>query len=234
MGHIWYHLYFIPMILTFYLATPVVLRVMPKLRWGPEFCVLLALGLRVYGWPPLLEYIGTLNNPYLVSYLTHIFVHLPHMALGCWFAYRWGSWLNTQSSANESLVKAFSAAPWWSVINLGAAVLLLGLLSGPSWMGALTHFDRIGVLMLSAIILMPLWQRYHCALSRISSLTFGAYFIHPLGLMLVQTALPPVGHAQLWTSWWFVALVFAFLLVSSFGGAYLLSLSTRTNWLIGE
>ena len=83
-GHIWYHLYFIPMLLTFYLLTPVASR---AARWSPETLLAAAYVLRIVAGPVLTDAASGLH-PLFGQYATHVLSHLPHMALGAWFALR--------------------------------------------------------------------------------------------------------------------------------------------------
>ena len=83
-GHIWYHLYFIPMLLTFYVLTPLAAS---ALKRSPELTVLAAYSLRIVLGPPITHALADVD-PLLGQYAIHVLSHLPHMALGAWFALR--------------------------------------------------------------------------------------------------------------------------------------------------
>jgi len=84
-GHTWYHLYFIPMLLTFYLLTPLAVRI---LRRSPELLLVGCYLLRILAGPEIAGAFRGLFGDFGWSYAVHIVTHLPHMALGAWFALR--------------------------------------------------------------------------------------------------------------------------------------------------
>ena len=84
-GHTWYHLYFIPMLLTFYLLTPIATRVGAR---SPELLLVGCYLLRILAGPSIAEAFRSAFGDLGWSYATHVMSHLPHMALGAWFAAR--------------------------------------------------------------------------------------------------------------------------------------------------
>ena len=117
-GHIWYHLYFIPMLLTFYVLTPLAAG---ALKRSPELTVLAAYALRIVLGPPITHALADVN-PLLGQYGIHVLSHLPHMALGAWFALR----LDTIGPRIRR---------WWpAMLAAGLAALAYLSASGtPSW-----------------------------------------------------------------------------------------------------
>lgn len=233
-GHVWYHLYFIPMIATFWLLTPLASNICTRFRWGSEALVLVTLGVKVYAWPPLAIWLTAHASPYITSYATHIFVHLPHMALGAWFGVRLASWLKSRQSDLNSGLEFSQPMPWCVLNNLVVPAAFFILVGGNKWSSAFHYPLIIGGLMCIAIAGMPIWSKLRRPLGFTSDLAFGAYFIHPLFLLSAQLQVKPVSGSWLYTSPFGVPLLWMGLILLSFGGSYLLSLSPKTAWLIGE
>lgn len=227
-GHSWYHLYFVPMILTFYLLTPFAARLVHARRGAAELLVLALLATKVYLWPALSPLAQVHLGPWVWAWLTHLFQHLPHMALGAWFAVRFGDVARLRSEAAHATAAREASA------SARAAVAPL-VLKPAAWLGALTPVAWVVGLAAGAVTLEPWLGRHHRvrgALQTLSRLSFGAYFIHPLILLSIQEK---VGiDSELWARGWFVAAVFAALAVMSFAAAWLLERSPKTAWLIGE
>ena len=230
-GHSWYHLYFVPMILTLYLLTPIASRAVHARRGGAELTVIALLAVKVYLWPALSPLAQAHLGPWLWAWLTHLAQHLPHMALGAWFAVRFGRLAQRRSEAGSA--PALGAAPAHG--SAAPAALMLAGLKPAAWLGALTPVAWVVGLAGGAVALEPWLGRnatVRRALQTLSRLSFGAYFIHPLVLLSIQAKVG-MGSA-LWARGWFVCVVFAVLVAVSFATAWLLERSPKTAWLIGE
>jgi surface polysaccharide O-acyltransferase-like enzyme len=225
-GNIWYHLYFIPMILTFAALTPLASKALRAFSWAPELVFCVALAFKVFLWPlfgpPLQAILGT----DLWSYLVHIVVHLPHMILGGWFAIRFGDLVQTRASASAKMSAVKPAAAGFALrLRLKS---LLGACKYPVIILALTGL---------AVWLEPLWQRISKPLAKIAGLSFGAYFVHPAFLILMQRSVGPIDPSNSYTPWIdpaSIVNIFITLVLTSFATAALLDRFRPTRWLIGE
>jgi surface polysaccharide O-acyltransferase-like enzyme len=226
-GHVWYHLYFIPMLLTFYLLTPLASKLAHR---NPELLVVVAYLVRLLAGPAITEAARALFGVMGWQYATHVVIHLPHMALGAWFALRMGvlprwfraAWLPLlvgglaiNTGVSLSVLSAI-AQPWRnSVIALGMALLVLGIA-------------------LKVTSLEPLYEHWAPDITRAGSLAFGVYFVHPLLLLGLNGALSALGAQTIWLSQpWFPVVVWAVVSGLSFWIAEVLSQSRSTSWLVG-
>lgn len=224
-GHIWYHLYFIPMLLTFYAITPVASRLG---RRNPELLLAASLILRVILGPAAIRASSEIN-PLLAQYVTHVLTHLPHMALGAWFAMRYAK---LPQAARRS----------WPIL-LAGGLAALGAISWsglPSWpmqlhrlaFPAAMTITVLG-LVLGALALEPRYERHARALTRAGALSFGVYFVHPLLLLGVDSVAARFPQAWPWGLWWFPVVVWLGVSTASFGLSGLLARDRHTAWLVG-
>lgn len=226
-GHTWYHLYFVPMLLTFYLLTPVSARMAQ--RW-PGISVLAAYALRIVPETPVAERVGAvLGNPGW-AWATHVVTHLPHMALGAWFALtypRWPAWTRRSwpllLAAGTVVLTAASLGMFadWSlyarrlVYPIGMAVTVIGF--------ALLAFE-----------LEPWLERASTFFTRAGALAFGVFFVHPLFLEIVFRLAERGPGARVWLrAPWLAVATFVSVTALSFASAWLLSRHRSTAWLVG-
>ena len=224
-GHIWYHLYFIPMLLTFYLLTPIAAA---ALRRSPELALAGAYFLRIVCGPPVAHLLAN-AHPLAGQYAIHVMSHLPHMALGAWFALRldqFPTWFRRAWPA--MLVLGTAVLGYLSVFGLPSWPLELQRLLFPTGM-ALTVLG----LALGAIILEPLYAEEAHAITHLGSLAFGVYFVHPLFLLAVFTATGGAAPGSLWWRPWFPLLVWVGVSALSLGSSHVLRGSRFTAWLVG-
>jgi surface polysaccharide O-acyltransferase-like enzyme len=226
-GHVWYHLYFVPMLLTFYLLTPLAARVAQR---SPELLVLGAYAVRLLAGAAITGLARDTGGQVAWQYATHLVIHLPHMALGAWFALRatslpgWlrSSWwlllsvgLAINTGASTDLFSAMDRLPRNGLIALGMAAMVLGIV-------------------LKTQSLEPLYERWSPELTRAGSLAFGVYFVHPLFLLAVDVALASLNAERIWlTQPWFPFAVWAAVLAASFAVTGLLAQRPATAWLVG-
>lgn len=246
-GHTWYHLYFIPMIFTFYLMTPLFARALRAFKWSAELTVLLALCIKILAWPLISDGLEALNNPFLLSYSSHIFQHLPNMALGGWFGIRFGELLTRYSlrwtfSERKPLMTATEPEEIGlkraqnTQSDMTSAPVLAGF-SVKAWKMGLSSFWNIGIFVIPACLLEPLWVKIQKPLRAASHLSFGVYYIHALYVLVAQKLtlayLDPDYWGQFWISWEGIIITWIFLVIASYGTSWLLSKSERLRWIIG-
>ena len=224
-GHIWYHLYFIPMLLTFYLLTPLAAR---ALRRSPELTVLAAYALRIVLGPPITHALANVD-PLLGQYGTHVLSHLPHMALGAWFALR------------LDMIGPRIRRWWPAMLATGLAALAYLSASGtPAWPLELHRLLFPGAMALTvlgfalgAIELEPRYAQDARTVTHMGSLSFGVYFVHPLILLAVFAAAGPATAGSLWPRVWFPLLVWAGTSALSLLISDQLRRFRFTAWLVG-
>lgn len=225
-GHIWYHLYFIPMLLTFYLLTPLASR---AVRFSPELLVVGAYVLRIAAGPELAELARDLLGTQGWSWATHVLTHLPHMALGAWFAMRLGvlprifmrSWPASLAVGFGGLLAIY--AEWLPAPIDGWTRVLFPAAMAAAVLG----------LVLAAFALEPRLEPHARTVTALGALAFGVYFVHPLLLEPVFRAVAAADASWLWLTGWFGVLVFAIATGGSFAVAEAFSRSRLTSWLVG-
>jgi surface polysaccharide O-acyltransferase-like enzyme len=224
-GHVWYHLYFVPMLLTFYLLTPVASRIA---KWSPELLLAIAYTLRIVAGPPLTHAAAELS-PLFGQYTTHVLSHLPHMALGAWLALRlerMPGWV--RAAWPLLLTGGLAGLAWGSVNALPAWPFELERLLFPGAMAATVLGMALG-----AIRLEPLYARRSTSITRLGSLAFGVYFMHPLLLLTVDGLIAVSGAEWPWGHWWFTVVVWAGVSAACFALSSVLGRDRPTAWLVG-
>jgi len=223
-GHIWYHLYFVPMLLTFYLLTPIASRLA---RWNPEALVVAAYALRIIAGPWLTRSASAID-PLFGQYATHVLSHLPHMALGAWFALRLPvlpRWF--KSAWPLLLVAGLTGLTLVSARGLPQWPLELQRLIFPAVMAATVLGMALG-----ALALEPRYESRAALLTRLGSLAFGVYFVHPLLLELVAGGVAISGTWP-WRYAWFPVGVWLVVSAGSFAVSELFARERATAWLVG-
>jgi surface polysaccharide O-acyltransferase-like enzyme len=208
-GHTWYHLYFIPMLVTFYLLTPVAARIAER---SPELLLLGCYALRILAGPEIAEVARGVLGDMGWSFATHVMTHLPHMALGAWFAWRQD---RVPRRAMLALVLLASGTAVLYAASVGATAelpLLARRLVFPIGMAATVIGMAVG-----ALVLEPLLERRTALIVGASALAFGVYFVHPALLLGVDELVAALSAEQLWLQPWFPLAVFASVTAASFG-----------------
>jgi len=224
-GHIWYHLYFVPMLLTFYLLTPLAAT---ALKRSPELTVLAAYALRIVLGPPITHALAGID-PLLGQYAIHVLSHLPHMALGAWFALRLDLiGLGVRRMWPLCLAVGIAGLTYLSAAGTPTLPLELHRLLFPGAM-ALTVLG----LSLGAIELEPRYASEARTVTHLGSLAFGVYFVHPLFLLAVFAAAGTADPGSLWWRPWFPLLVWAGVSALSLGLSHILREWRFTAWLVG-
>lgn len=228
-GHVWYHLYFIPMLLSFYLLTPIIA---PAVRRWPDAALAGVYALRILvwggvpGWQGASAWLHGWAPELAWSFAQHVATHLPHMVLGAWFASR-----SASIGSRRRLWPLFLAL---GLMVLGARSA--GLLGDLPRLAAQTVYPLGMALTVLGLVLLAFAAeeriRKHAeAVTRLAALSFGVYFVHPLVLLAIWSG---VGSAEgIWsTPWavpgaWAVACVVSLLIASAF------SRFDTTAWLVG-
>jgi len=225
-GHVWYHLYFVPMLLAFYLLTPLTSRLAQR---SPEALLVACYALRIIAGPAIAEAMRSVFGDLGWQFATHIVTHLPHMALGAWFALR-----------QPGFSPAFKR--WWPALLIGGTAVLLAASLGwhdalpialkrlvyPAGMAATVLGMALGAFSAEA------WFERDAQLwTRAGALAFGVYFVHPLFLLLVTESVQAWNGRELWLAPWFPVAVFAFACFASYNLASALSHGRHTAWLVG-
>ncbi len=228
-GHVWYHLYFIPMLLTFYALTPVAAHIAKR---SPELLVLLAYAVRLLAGAAIAEAARSLFGDLGWSYATHVITHLPHMALGAWFALRFAQLPSPVRRAWPALL----------IAGLGIQTAVAAGWISPSEMTVVARRLTYAVPMaatvlgfaLGAFALEPWLERYPTTVVRLGALSFGVYFVHPLFLLAVDGVVASCSAEGLWMRAWFPVAVFSAVSVASFATSAMLGRYGATSWLIGN
>jgi surface polysaccharide O-acyltransferase-like enzyme len=210
-GKMWYHLYFVPMILVLYLLTPLASKAARK---APELFLAVSLVGIVYGGPWLIDLIPHLPGhrtlqrvavPVLVALTTYG----PFMVVGAWFGVR-----------RAVLERALR---WASAPLLGAAVAVLVLQTKyPVISGALREGTWVYILDMSLFVLGFLGVAFVAADRRffaegsvlakhtvaLAAATLGVYLVHPLVITFGERKL--VGALGLGWTWHYLGFAFMY------------------------
>jgi len=200
----------------------------PGLVASGHIWYLAAYVLRIVLGPPITHALSDVN-PLLGQYGIHVLSHLPHMALGAWFALR----LDTIGPRVRR---------WWPAMLLTglAALAYLSASGTPAWPLELHRLLFPGAMALTvtgfalgAIALEPRYDRDAHAITHMGSLSFGVYFVHPLILLAVFTAAGPATAGSPWLRAWFPLLVWAGVSALSLLISDQLRRYRLTAWLVG-
>ncbi len=225
-GKSWYHLYFVPVLLLFYLLTPVAA---PLIRRWPEWAVAAAFIARLTILQPATELAARVGGPLLVTFTATAVTHLSLMVLGAWFAQR------------RAVVLPFLSS-WWPVL------ILLGF--GSLTANVFDAFDGLGVRILprvavaagmSLIVLGIAGAAFRARLSpaqavraeRLSGYSFGVYLIHPAFVLTWTAAVDAAGMSPLWDSVWLPVLSVSLITAGSVAVSAMLARAPSTAWLVG-
>lgn len=225
-GHTWYHLYFVPMLLTFYLFTPAASRIAQR---SPELLVVGAYLLRTVAGPSIATVTGDLLGEYGWSWATHVMTHLPHMALGAWFAVRYPGW------------PSWVRRTWPLLLALGTVVLTLASLGVtsdlPVWARRLVYPGGMAATVLGFALLSftlePWLEKRSASVVRAGALAFGVYFVHPLFLFVIFEAVDAGPGDAAWLNPRLAASTFLVVTALSFAASAALARWPSTAWLVG-
>lgn len=225
-GRTWYHLYFVPVLLLFYLITPLAA---PAVRRWPELSVLAAYVVGLTFLAPATALAGRLGGPMLVTFTTASMVHVGNMALGAWFARR-----------RERVVPHLRTV-WPALVALGTALLVgnmigsLAMIAGPMLAGLVAPVG-MAMLVLGLAGLAFRLRLSPTAASRVAQLaelSFGVYLVHPALILVWRTGIVALGGSSWWDSAWFAVASIGVVTAGSLSITALLGRGRATRWLIG-
>jgi len=225
-GKSWYHLYFIPVLILFYLLTPLVA---PIVRRRPELLLVVAYAIRIFLAAPVSSLADRVGGPLLVTFAVSATTHVSNMALGAWFAVR------------KDRVLPWLQRGWLVLLGVGGALLLANTASAlpdalPSILDGVTVSVAMGLLVLGMVgFAFSLHASTDAAekVARAGTLAFGVYFMHPALLLALRSTLDATGTAVLWDSTWFPMLSILAVTLASFAIASVLASLPATSWLVG-
>jgi len=225
-GRSWYHLYFVPVLLLFYLLTPLAARLIR--RW-PELSVIVAYVAGLLLLSPATAFASRVGGPMLVTFTAVAVTHAGHMTLGAWFTRRRVVVLPTLRKRWPVLVVAGSA------LLTGHAVGLPGVVEGGLLSGSVV---RVGMALLvlglaGLAFRVNLTEPASGRVQRVAVLTFGVYLVHPATLLAWRTGVTALGGSRLWESGWFAACSVLVVTAASLAIGFALSMRPSTAWLVG-
>jgi surface polysaccharide O-acyltransferase-like enzyme len=223
-GNAWFHLYFVPMLLGFYLLTPWASRLAHK--W-PEAFVVVAYVVRILLWPLVASALKDLDWQ-AWSYATHFMTHLPHMAFGAWFAVR--------RPYERPL-----AQRWWPLLLAAglSGLVAIALDAVPNvpvigaWIEPVTMAAVVLGFAFAAFATEPLYDRRQRLVLDGALLSFGVYFVHPALLKAIRLTLEATGTQSLWLIWWMPVAVWVVLCAGSYAVSWSLARVAATSWVVG-
>lgn len=149
-GSSWFHLYFTPVVVTFYLFTPALSRLLRARKYSADIVLLISIVIGIVG-----ASIFPLPQAGDPSYFFHSYAHrfsffLPAMAAGGWFQFRFGGWAQQISERTDK------PGIWQHARNL--VITMSNLSFGTYYVHAL--FILIIQLVLSVLALNTLWLNF--------------------------------------------------------------------------
>lgn len=210
-GHTWYHLYFVPMLLAFYLLTPIASRLS---KVSPELLLAVCYGFRIAFGPAFATLLRAWFGDLGWQFATHIATHLPHMALGAWFALRYEATPRRTRRAWPLMLIVGTAILTAASLGLHADLpLVLRRLVYPLGMAATVLGMAYGAR--EAEPWLEADDRASGAILAAAPLAFNVYFVHPL-LLLVFFQAVPATTGSLWEQAWFAVVIYAAVVAGSF------------------
>ena len=225
-GRSWYHLYFIPVLVFFYVLTPLIA---PLARRYPELLLIAAYAARLFLMDPVTRVASAVGGPLLVTFAVVATTHASHMALGAWFAAR-----------KDAVIPTLRRA-WPLALSLGGLTLLAASL------GAIPTFrDPVQAAVVPAAMALTVLGLTGAAFgirmspatadktARLGGLALGVYLAHPALLLVWSNAVTAVGGETLLQSPWFSLVSVSVVTAASFGLSAMLSRGRTTAWLVGS
>ncbi|MBI5232096.1 MAG: acyltransferase [Coriobacteriales bacterium] len=210
----WYHLYFVPIVIVVYLASPIARRIgqaSPATLLGLSFAFGLAAAAFIRPWPDA----GTSADTFARGA-----IYVPYAGLGAWYVHR-----------REVLMPHLRR--WWPlllVFGVGMRVWLAGWaqFGNPYDDAALTLVVSLELAGLTGLCL-AFADRWCAATMRLGHsvvpLTYGVFLIHPLVLLGVFALLDRFAVAGLWGSTAFTLVAYVPAVALCFGSVWLLRTS---------
>jgi surface polysaccharide O-acyltransferase-like enzyme len=223
-GKLWYHLYFIPVVLMLYLGAPFI---SPIARRWPALLTALAVVLCATRGLTVGRFV--VNHPDALALLLGLLTYAPYAALGAWYAVDRERW------------HRFLRFSWPALLALGLGLRLAevaGILRSSGTVGwlattvAYMSLPILGMLGLGVAASSRL-ARFSRPLARASEGSFGVYLMHPLVITcsywaLLAASLP----AWLWGTTPFAYACVAVVVAVAFSLSWLLLRYRATAWLV--
>ncbi len=202
-GHIWYHLYFVPMIVLFYFLTPLAQMVLKR---SPEALLLGVLAIRVFFGPSIvLAFEHYVQYDVLKPFLVDVVEHMSFMAMGGWYAMRAGAIRHTLERAWPAILALGVAM--WPIYTMGEIVIR------NAYAERVYEFVAIGALIMGfagAFLAFEHRKSRPGERSRmLAELSYGAYLAHPLIIFTMRKSVGWLGIGTWWDNLVFVACFFA-------------------------
>jgi surface polysaccharide O-acyltransferase-like enzyme len=222
-GRVWYHLYFVPVVLMLYLVAPLVA---PLARRRPAVLFVLAVAASLVLTDPVGQALAAHAN--VRALLLLLLGYAPFAAAGAWYAVR-----------RERLDPLLRWA-WPLVLGAGSVlrfaevngrVDLAAPLAARSFMIAETLLTVFGLMGL-AVLVSPLLMGRARLLADLSAWSYGVYLMHPLLITGLESAVFALGLSRLWASPPFVYVVVPAVTAVGFGVSALLHRRRLTAWLV--
>jgi len=225
-GRSWYHLYFVPVLLLFYLLTPLAA---PLARRWPELFVLGAYAAVLTLSGPVTALASRVGGPMLVTFAAASVTHFSHMALGAWFAHRkryalprlqliWPILVVTgvmfSLVTSTRYLPAISRGPLAIVVTQAVMGLLVLGLAG------LAFRIRLG-------------ESARPRVATAAAYSYGVYLVHPALLLAWRSAITTLGGSGWWDWPWFAVLSLFAITGLSLAIISLLAARTSTAWVVG-
>ena len=164
-GSSWFHLYFTPVVVSFYLMTPLVSWALRARRHSADITLAVAIALGIVGTALFPAPHAGEATYFLHSYAYRFSFFLPAMALGGWFQFRLGSWA-------EYVSESIDRRGWLHRIRR-LAIIMSDLSFGTYYVHAL--FILMIQLTLSTLGLNELWAHTSFILLVFIVVTFSSY-----------------------------------------------------------
>lgn len=224
-GRSWYHLYFIPVLVLFYVITPLVA---PLARRHPELLLIAAYAVRLFLVEPVTLWARAAGGPLLVTFAVVATTHASSMALGAWFA------------ARKDVVLPALRRTWPLVLSIGSLTLVAQSLAAIPFVPAALEKAVVPTAMALAVLglaglsfSIPMSSAAADKTARLGGLALGVYLAHPALLLVWLTVITAAGGGMLLQSGWFSVVSITVVTAASFGLSALLSHGRATAWLVG-
>lgn len=222
-GKVWYHLYFIPVVLMLYAVAPAVSPLARRLPW-------LLAGVSVAASVLLVDVVTryVVNHANIRELSLLLLIYVPYAAFGAWYAVdreRWDRWLTKV----WPLLLAVGVGLHWAEVS--GRLTRMSPVASREFRIAYMQLTILGLLGL-AVAVTPLLHRRGRSLADASRWSYGVYLSHPLLITAAQAVLATAGLAGLWHAPSFVYGAVVVVTGAAFALSAVLHRSRLTSWLV--